>query len=80
MCTATRPIANTAEPEVVSIVCRIARESDFEDLLTYSAPQELFSLRGKLESVVRAFKEARSPITDLCRTRLSQLRGHLAES
>lgn len=55
----------------------ISRESDFVDLLKYSATGFLFKVLAELKSICAGFGEVRSPSTDLYRQRLAQLRKHL---
>ncbi|MNR71556.1 hypothetical protein D3C71_21870 [compost metagenome] len=73
------PSANPpAQSKPEQYLQHIVKESDFNDLLTYSAKQDLFSLRSKLEESLRSFGTVRNPLVDLCRARLSQLRSFLA--
>jgi len=58
----------------------IARESDFEDLVTFTSRATQFSVLSKLKDMVKGFGERRSPAMDLYRQRLSQLRQHLSHA
>jgi hypothetical protein len=55
----------------------ISREADFSELLAYSTKELLFKVVEALKSLCAEFGEARSPVMDLYRQRLSQLRKHL---
>jgi hypothetical protein len=55
----------------------ISREADFSELLAYSSKELLFKAVEALKSLCAEFGEARSPVMDLYRQRLSQLRKHL---
>lgn len=70
--------ANAVQTDMQKIVNLIAKETDFNDFLVYAEHQELFSLRGSLEKIVRKLGDIRAPSIDLCRERLSQLRSYLA--
>lgn len=58
----------------------IARESDFQDLVTYTSRATQFSVLSKLRELVKGFGETRSPALDLYRQRLTQLRQHLGQA
>lgn len=58
----------------------LARESDFVDLLKYSPSATLHKIQAALKSTVQGFGELRSPMYDLYRQRLSQLRRHLQQA
>jgi hypothetical protein len=66
------------QPLDQSVLQVISREADFFDELKFSSKRELFTLKDKLENAVRQFADIRTPLVDLCRMRLSQLRQHLA--
>ncbi|KWU24772.1 hypothetical protein [Burkholderia cenocepacia] len=66
------------QPLDQSVLQAISREADFFDELKYSSKRELFSLKDKLENAVRQFAGIRTPLGDLCRMRLTQIRQHLA--
>lgn len=55
----------------------ISREADFLELVAYSTREQLFKVVESLKSVCVQFGEVRSPMMDLYRQRLSQLRKHL---
>lgn len=55
----------------------IARESDFQDMLTFSTPAFLEKAKVELQKLCSSFGEVRSPAHDLYRQRLSQMRKHM---
>lgn len=55
----------------------ISREADFLELLAYSTQEFLFKVVEALKSTLSQLGEIRSPLNDLYRQRLSQLRKHL---
>lgn len=55
----------------------ISREADFLELLAYSTKEHLHKVVEALKSVCSQFGEVRTPVMDLYRQRLSQLRKHL---
>jgi hypothetical protein len=74
---ATFPNANTIDTTTIKAV---AKEGDFFDTLSYATQRELNNLKAQLEDVVRAFRNTRNPLADLCRMRLNQLRSHLKQA
>lgn len=58
----------------------ISREADFIELLAFSTKEFLFKVIEELKSMCATFGEARSPVMDLYRQRLSQLRKHLQDA
>jgi len=58
----------------------IARERDFEDLVSYTSRATQFGVLSTLKQTVKGFGELRSPAMDLYRQRLSQLRQHLSHA
>lgn len=56
----------------------IAKESDWVDVLRYSAQDKLFQLRKQLEEFIRSAGDVRTPQVDLARMRLHQIRRYLA--
>lgn len=72
--TGISPIGQTSAQVNSMLVQQISRDSDFNDLLTYSTPEKLFSVQRQLERVVHSFNECvRTPLTDLFRVRLATL-------
>lgn len=55
----------------------IARESDFIDLMTVTPPETQFRVVEALKKLCASFGEKRSPVMDLYRQRLSQMRTQL---
>ncbi len=56
----------------------IVREADFDDFITLSPQAKKFEAVQALRDLVRQFGEKRTPMMDLYRARLRQLRSHLA--
>lgn len=69
---------NVQQQALDPVITSISREADFFEKLDFATRTELFSLKRTLENAVRQFGEVRTPLLDLCRMRLSQLRQHLA--
>ena len=58
-------------------VVSLARDTDFSEFLTYQPRETHFRVVTALKSLCTNFGERRSPVTDLYRQRLHQMRMHL---
>lgn len=56
----------------------IARERDFQEFMTDAPAGHVHVLKSALQTELRKQGERRTPVTDLLRLRLRQLRGSLA--
>jgi hypothetical protein len=55
----------------------ISREADFADFKRFAAPLEQFKAVESLKTLCNTFGERRTPVMDLYRQRLGQMRSHL---
>ncbi len=58
-------------------VLSIARDADFNDLLVYGKRETQFRTAEALKGLCATFGEKRTPVMDLYRQRLHQMRVHL---
>lgn len=58
-------------------VIALSRESDFADFTKYAEPVTKFKAVESLKTLCASFGERRSPVMDLYRQRLGQMRSNL---
>lgn len=61
-----------------ALLVKVARPSDFSDLLRFGSHEELMKTRHELETTLKSHGSAKSTIVDLLRERLTVVRRTLA--
>lgn len=52
----------------------LARESDFRDFVVEAPEKDLFALKQRIKNALKQLGEVRSPVSDMLRMRLHELR------
>lgn len=63
-----------------ALLSKVARPSDFSDLLCFGSHEELMKTRHELETTLKSHGSTKSPIAELLRERLTVVRRTLASA
>ncbi len=61
-----------------ALLSKVARPSDFSDLLRFGSREDLMKIRLELEKALKKFGSTKSTVVDLLRERLTTIRRAIA--